>query len=160
MSAGAKQSAFSLRRASASDAVLLFEYVNMPDCLAQKLKTVAPVSWDDHRRWLSLRLSDPDTMLFVIESDGKPAGQVRLQRGSDGVPEVDIYVTREARHRQVARAALTAAIDDWQKAFDGETIRAYIKSSNGASLALFKSLRFNQVSAHFEHVVMELAAPK
>jgi UDP-2,4-diacetamido-2,4,6-trideoxy-beta-L-altropyranose hydrolase len=147
--------AVSLRRARTSDASLLFEFVNMPDCLAQKLKTTEPVSWDDHQRWFAQRLSDPNTRLFIIEKSEKPIGQVRLQRGADGVPEVDIYVTQEARHRHMARAALTAAIEDWREAFEGEKVRASIKSSNGPSLALFKSLGFSQVSGDLENVVME-----
>lgn len=94
-----------LRPAAMTDCDLLFDWVNRPDSLAGKLRTTGPIDRATHERWLGARLADPDTRMSIIEDDGTPVGQVRLQRSAEGY-EIDIYVVAAARRHGLAREAL------------------------------------------------------
>src|SRR5262245_19614326 len=109
-----------LRPATRSDAARLFEMVNLPDSLAQKLHTTAPVDWNTHLAWVDRRLSDPGTMLFMIECDEHVVGQVRLQQAADGAPEIDIYVAEPHRGTGIARRAIMQAVKRWTLLNNGE----------------------------------------
>lgn len=144
-----------LRRASAADARLLFEFANRPDSLGQKLATTAPIPWDTHVAWLNRRLSDPATRLFIIEVEGVPAGQVRLQAEADGVAEVDIYVTPDRRGSGFAKWAIEEAVLRWNGPHGLRALRARVKPDNAPSLALFGALDFAIIQRRSDHIVYE-----
>jgi RimJ/RimL family protein N-acetyltransferase len=142
----------SLRPARATDENLLLAWVNAGDSLAQKLRTVEPVSPDAHAQWFSRILKDGSSSLSIIEADGEPVGQVRIS-GSDSSNEIDIYVISSARLHGIAREALAAAIERWRTAHPGSRITARVLPSNAASRALFESLGFSMQSAALDHLV-------
>lgn len=142
----AEPPALVLRPATPADCDLLLDWVNRPDCLAQKLLTTAPIAAADHAAWLARRLADAGTRLRIVVLEGTPAGQVRLQR-DEGGHVVDIYVAAEARGRGVARAALAAAIAELRRDGAAEPVVAEVRAANQASHALFQSLGFVAVAA-------------
>jgi RimJ/RimL family protein N-acetyltransferase len=140
-----------LRRATAADARLLFDWVNAPDALAQKERTRGPIAWPEHAAWLERRLADPGTALFIAERAGQAVGQVRLERHGDA-HLVDIYVVPSVRQTGVARAALAQAI---QRAGIG-VAAARVKAGNAASRRLFETTGFVEAGRDGEIVVYRL----
>lgn len=142
MSAAPKSAAaILLRPATMADARLLFDWANTPDSLAGKEHTDGPIPWEQHRRWLSERMTDDGTMIRVVEHGGALAGQVRLQRRG-GVFDVDIYIVPTERRRGLAAAAISAAVEELERNAPGASVRARVGIDNGASRRLFERLGF------------------
>lgn len=137
-----------LRPAEASDAHLLFEFLNREDSLAGKQETRGPIPWEDHQRWFANRLHDPHCLIFVILAEGdRPAGQVRLEEKGHG-HEVDIYVDSGFRGQGIAAAAIEQAMARLSREEPSATVIAAVKESNAPSLALFRALGFQEVERH------------
>ena len=143
-----------LRESSFQDAEIIFHWVNTPDSLSQKLKTVEPISLADHQKWMKRRLADPDTGLWIAELDEKPIGQVRIQLGHQGY-EVDIYVSPEFRGQGLAGQMLylskTLACGKWP----GMNMVAVIKNSNTASQGLFIKAGYRMVFQEQDYAVFQ-----
>ncbi len=136
-----------LRPARRSDAELLLGWVNSPDSLAAKLETKGPIAWEAHLNWLEERLADPYTALWIAEREGRPIGQLRLQRRSEGEAapfDVDIYLLREERGQGHARAMLEDAIARVAGKWPGAMLRALVRKENAASRALFEAAGFRR----------------
>lgn len=125
---------------------MLFQWVNRPDCLAGKWRTAGPVPRAGHEAWFAARLADNATRIAVIEVEGQPAGQARLQAGEDGLYAVDIYVLPEYRGGGVAHAALRQAILDLRRERPGAVVAAEVRSENTPSHRLFRALGFRAVA--------------
>ncbi len=140
--------ALTLRPATASDAQLLFEWVNAPDCLSQKERTRGPISWNDHCAWLNARLADPSTQIYVLQVDGKAVGQVRLE-AAQGEYFIDIYVVPAARKRGVAKQAVA----DVLRIAKPPSVVARVKAGNAASQRLFANAGFTAHGRDGEMIV-------
>jgi len=141
-----------LRAATSGDSDLLFDWVNRPDSLASKLRTVEAIARTDHDRWLEQRLSDQGTRLWIAELDGKPVGQVRLQQEQAGIG-VDIYVAPDCRGNGVGRAMLSQAGERSREVWPGLPLLARVRVENDASIALFKSAGFTLSENCKDHLV-------
>jgi len=139
-----------LRPATMDDARLLFDWVNAPDSLASKAATTSPIDWSTHRAWLAARIGDSDCLLEIIEVEGRPAGQVRLEPGRRG-HLVDIYVSAAHRRSGLARAALGGALERCS----ARPVVALVKSDNSASQALFRSLGFRETGSDGALMIFE-----
>jgi RimJ/RimL family protein N-acetyltransferase len=72
-----------LRPASMEDAERLFDWRNDPATRTASRET-APLVFAKHLDWLQRCLGDNRCTLFVAQSDGKPVGTVRAERGPAG----------------------------------------------------------------------------
>ena len=141
-----------LRPAAAADAALLLDWVNRPDSLAGKLATAGPIDPSSHRAWLADRLARADCMIWIIERDRAPVGQVRIERKAADF-EVDVYVEPGARRRSVAREAVGAALAAHAARFPGVAVLARVKPDNLASQRLFARLGFALIARAGDHLV-------
>lgn len=129
-----------LRVATESDAQQLFDWVNLPETLAQKENTSEPIAWPDHQAWFRSRLLDAATLIMIIEKDGADIGQIRLEPCTAGVA-IDIFIVEAARRCGNARKALVSAIAHT----DVRPLIAIVKSTNHSSRRLFESVGFYPV---------------
>ena len=145
-----------LRPAIAADVDRLFDWVNMADSLAGKLRTAEPIPYDSHRRWCDSRLADPACRIRIIELDGVPVGQLRLEPGDYGY-DVDIYVEAGSRQNGLAADALAQAIADLRAGEPESVFIATIRSENQASRRLFERLGFRLSASAPDHLVYRLS---
>jgi len=131
-----------LRPAEAEDASLLFDWVNRPDSLAGKRQTAAPISWETHQGWLTRLLANNAARLWIIESGGRPVGQVRLAPGAAGRRMVDIFILSEARRSGLAHAALLHALAEAGRLWPAQPVYAEVLAGNLPSHGLFRRLGF------------------
>jgi RimJ/RimL family protein N-acetyltransferase len=147
-----------IRRATQYDLDLLFNWLNEPDSLAGKLLTTGPIAREQHETWFAARLADPQTLLWIIESDRQPIGQLRLMKKADAY-EVDIYVTKARRRAGVAQEALNTGIAMLKHERAGsQIVRALVKPDNTSSQRLFERAGFALAARTGDHLVYELIA--
>ncbi|MGE4218188.1 MAG: GNAT family N-acetyltransferase [Alphaproteobacteria bacterium] len=141
-----------MRPATTADADRLFEWVNRPDSLAGKLRTTGPIPYDAHRHWFDRRLADPACRIRIIERNGVPMGQLRLERRDEGY-EVDIYVDAACRHEGLAQGALTRAIAELRTDEPSSVLIATVRTENRASRHLFERLGFHLEAIAPDHLI-------
>ena len=133
--------AMQVRRASADDVRLLYEWVNDPVTRQMSLHS-DQISWEDHQRWYYEKLSRQETLFFIVEiDDGKkrvPVGQVRVEK--DGV--VSISVAPEWRGQGVGKCVLRAALGELDRGGFPIDLIAYIKPENVPSCKIFSKAGF------------------
>ncbi len=131
-----------LRDACDADARRLWEW--SPDLLV--LATAfdpKPVSWEDHLRWMTERLADGQSVMFVAETaDCTPVGQVRFDRVADGW-ELDFSIGAAYRGRGYGRQLLHQAVVCARGRWLAQTrLSARVLAANLASRAVCQAAGF------------------
>jgi UDP-2,4-diacetamido-2,4,6-trideoxy-beta-L-altropyranose hydrolase len=131
-----------LRKATSSDAELLYQCNNDPSTRAASRST-KPITPYEHQRWLSARLNDPGCTLYLIELEGASVGNIRLQRSEANAAELSIALLPEARAKNIGAEAIRLVC---QRLPEGITqVDAWIWEKNTASLRCFARCGFSQV---------------
>lgn len=66
------------RNASLEDSKLLFQWANDPATRSQSYNS-EPIQFQDHIKWYSSKMADPNCYIFIFEINGEPVGQIRYQ---------------------------------------------------------------------------------
>ena len=146
-----------LRTAVRNDADLLFEWVNSPDSLVNKLETSDLISRSTHDTWLGKKLKSQDTAIWIGMVGDKSIGQVRLERCGDAL-EVDIFVAVESRGRGVALAMLDAIQVKAAAQWPNCDLLARVKPENWASRRLFAKAGYGKTLVESDHLIMRLVS--
>lgn len=131
-----------VRRAERRDRDLLLGWANEASTRAASFRP-APIDPVTHNRWFAARLSSPDAGIWIGEVDGRPIGQVRVERIDGARGEVSISMASEARGQGLARPLLLAAMAAAARALEINTFVAAVRHGNAASLALFRGSGFS-----------------
>lgn len=138
-------SMLTLRPAVARDERRVLEWRNEPSTRLWSL-TNREISPDDHHVWFTRKLADPGCILLIVEDDGRPVGQLRLDRTAPDSAEVSIGLAPEARGRGLGREALRLAAGLAVRDFGVVTLVAKIKRGNTASLKTFGAAGYEEES--------------
>jgi UDP-2,4-diacetamido-2,4,6-trideoxy-beta-L-altropyranose hydrolase len=132
-----------IRQATEHDSQHLFEWRNDPT-IRLASKNNAPISWENHQRWLGVVGLDKDHELLIGSIDNKPVGVVRFDTEGD-VAEVSIYLVPGGETLGHGNNLLLSA-ERWLKAnrSDIKTIRASVLGNNIASNNLFLRLNYRK----------------
>lgn len=134
-----------LRLAQPADEALILEWQSHPTTRRFARNPAVPTA-EEHHRWFTARLADPDCLLTLMMLGDSPAGVIRLDPAEPpagapaGMPEgpafvVSILVAPELRGLGIALEALRF-LRRWQAA---ATVIAEVLPGNDASLALFRA---------------------
>jgi RimJ/RimL family protein N-acetyltransferase len=143
-----------LRPAGPEDAERLLAWRNDPEVQAVSF-TQGPVAAEVHSAWLERTLSDPGIRLLIVERDGRPAGQIRLQRTGPAA-EVHIGLSGEARGQGVGRRALELAAGVAREELGAQSLEARIRSGNERSVRAFRAAGFEEVGSEADELRMRL----
>lgn len=93
-----------IRPVTIEDAKILFDWRNDPETVAQSI-TKKPVEWAEHLEWLGKVVKGTATgrSLYIVESEGEPAGTVRSDERSDGFTEVSYTVAPAFRGKGLGK---------------------------------------------------------
>jgi len=131
-----------VRRATASDSRLLWEWANEPGVRASAFSQQA-IGWEEHLAWFQERLADEGCMILIGEGpDGRPIGQVRIHQKPNREAEIDLSVARDFRGAGYGSLLLETAL---REAFDScriMKVHAYIRPENLASARAFEKVGF------------------
>jgi RimJ/RimL family protein N-acetyltransferase len=147
-----------LRPATAEDEGLVLRWRNELSTRVASLST-NEISPSEHHRWFLSKLADPKCALLIIEEDGRPVGQVRLDRVSPAVAEISIGLAADVRGRRLGRQALRRVVLDASTHVGAVTVRALIRRENASSLAAFTAAGFRVVGEDDAGVVELLHGP-
>jgi UDP-2,4-diacetamido-2,4,6-trideoxy-beta-L-altropyranose hydrolase len=139
------------RPAHIGDCELYFQWANDPTVRKNALGT-GEISWEGHNGWFSSRLVSPDVrfLLFFDDKD-RAVGQVRFERKSRPVWEIDISVDPASRGNRLGSQIMSLAMRTFRATETGAVL-AIIKRSNPASLKIFQSLGFTEEPESDEHL--------
>lgn len=135
-----------LRPATATDSSFLRTLRNDPE-VRRRSRDPRVIGEDEHEAWLDGVLSDPEhRRLYVIELEGDPQGQLRLDRHGTNA-EVSIALAAHARGRGVGRSALAAATT-LARELEIDELHAFVKEDNSPSLRLFTGAGYSELRRH------------
>jgi RimJ/RimL family protein N-acetyltransferase len=132
-----------LRRATLADAALLLRWRNDKASRASAFRSEV-VTPDEHARWLSRKLDDPLTVIWVAERESVAVGQVRIDLTDEREGEVDLTVAPGARGRGYAAEILRLATEALT-GLDITAVVAQVRDHNEASLRAFRRAGFVEV---------------
>jgi RimJ/RimL family protein N-acetyltransferase len=112
------------------------------------------ISPEEHHRWFADNLLDPGCALLIVEDDGRPVGQVRLERVGTDLAEISVALASDVRGRGVGREALRLAASMAPQLLGVTTLKALVKEENEASLRAFRAAGFRDIAT--DHGVVEL----
>lgn len=108
------------------DAAILLEWRNDPSTRSASHNSDR-VSHDEHVRWLSESLKNPNRRLLIAEHDGHPVGTVRADL-ADGTWELSWTVSPQARGRGIAKQMVSQLASQI-----ADPVRAEVRVGNEAS---------------------------
>lgn len=127
-----------LRKATADDCELLFNWVNDQSVRANAINKES-ILWEKHKLWYASKIKSADTYLLILQLSGKPVGQVRYEREGDCLI-VDYSIDKEYRNQGLGKIILEKSLEY----LSGKSIKAYVLPGNLASAKIFESLEFIQ----------------
>lgn len=136
-------STLELREATLADVELLRNWRNESNVRQSSFNQEA-VEADAHRAWLERKLAaNGETRIWILLSDGLPAGQVRYERSGD-TAEVSVSIDERYRGQGLGVAILRMSAERACSELALHEIRAVAKLTNVASRAAFLRAGFRR----------------
>ncbi len=129
-----------LRPITSSDCELLLEWKNEPAARQSAFNTVE-VSKENHEKWFSNALNNPDIKIYILESEGKPIGQARINREED-VGIIDYSIDVLYRGKGYGKKIINLLEEEVRKIGFISSLKAEVKKENVASRHVFISLAY------------------
>lgn len=129
------------RRAELTDAEFYFNLVNDPECRKSAFNT-KDIPFDEHREWFVKKIYSPDSRMFVLEAGRNQVGQVRFDKRTEQLAEIDVAVSKDFRRFGIASHAIPLICRQILKEKFAHMILARVKKDNKASLKTFKKSGF------------------
>lgn len=85
-----------LRQVNINDAKNLLKWKNEQDTRNNSIVSTQPITLVNHMEWLKKTLADPNISFYIIDINGEPAGDVRLNY-SDNETEISIRMDKKYR---------------------------------------------------------------
>lgn len=132
-----------LRAATTEDIALYWRWANDPS-VREAAHNSHGIPWFDHEAWFKGRLEISNSVLWVLETPhGVPVGQVRIdERSNCGV--VSYSLDKAFRGRGLGRELIRQGVEEWRRLHPKIPLIAEVKSSNGSSLSVFRSLGWQE----------------
>jgi len=93
-----------LRKVTRDDMDLLFQWANDPVVRANAFST-EQIPYENHQKWFTARMKDPDTAMYLYLQDDVPVGQIRLDI-ADKEAEIDYSIAPEYRGKGYGKKML------------------------------------------------------
>ena len=123
------------------DAEQLFNWRSDPVARAMSFDQ-RPISWPAHAAWFGRKLADRDTLIYILEVDGLPVGQIRFDFESQEAV-LSYSVDRLVRGRGWGIWLITAGMNELARRHPAR-VRAAVKPENWASRKTFTKLAWSE----------------
>ncbi len=133
--------ALSVRPARTADARRLWQWANDPIVRVNSFNS-KKIPWEEHRKWFRSKLGSPDSRFWILEHDQVPVAQVRYDRTNTRTAEIALSVAPQFQGLGIGTKALTLTIRTACKELRVQQIKAFVLSSNEASIRAFGKAGF------------------
>ncbi len=134
--------AIQVRRATAEDARMIYEWRTSPEVIGASRNTTA-FTFEEHLVWLERVLQDPQRLLLIGLHDGREVGVVRFDIGG-GRSEVSIFLAPGTMGAGLGRALLVAGEADLRHKHPQVTlVDAWVNADNPRSFELFQHVGYS-----------------
>ncbi|VAW71373.1 hypothetical protein MNBD_GAMMA12-1328 [hydrothermal vent metagenome] len=131
-----------IRKANPDDCLLYWHWASDP-VVRKNAFNIENISWESHQVWFAKQLDNSDAILFLIESEYGPVGQVRF-KNVDSVFMISYSIGRVFRGFGLGRGLLEKAISTLRLSYTG-IVFGDVKNTNIASKIIFKQLGFKEI---------------
>ncbi|GAC27159.1 GNAT family N-acetyltransferase [Brumicola pallidula] len=129
-----------LREAKLTDVDLIFEWSN--DQLVREQSFNADIIvYEPHCDWFTHKLNDKNSLLYILESDNRPASFLRIDVKTDNAT-IGVLIAQQFRGKGLASVSISKGVADYFK-FNSLPILASIKKQNIASIKSFEKAGFS-----------------
>jgi RimJ/RimL family protein N-acetyltransferase len=125
-----------LRRARSDDAALLLRWRNDPGTRRGFLNP-SPVRHGEHQSWFGRTLAARDSRIYIAEEQGRPVGQLRLDRRGRDTAEISFSIERTSRGRGLGAVLLKRAATAGRRDLAVSRLVAHVLPDNVASAIAF-----------------------
>lgn len=133
-----------IRKAQSKDSQFLFNLRNEESVRAVSLNSDL-ISLDTHQQWFRKRLVNPNSIIYISESDFVPIAQTRYEVSGEEA-EVSIAVVKEFRGKGYGSEILKKTASHFFKDFpEVRTVKAFINLGNEASVHSFRKAGYQYV---------------
>ena len=133
------------RLAKPTDCRMYFDWANDPLTRQQSYNS-EPIIYENHERWFKERLQDDHSILYVIEFNRQPIGQVRFQLNQNEAV-ISYSLDNHYRGKGLGLWILKNGISAFRKNYSDYKIIGFVKFENIASAKVFRNLKFREVVA-------------
>lgn len=137
------------RLANLDDCELYFDWTNDPLTRQQSFNS-EPIVFEQHEAWFHRRLADENSILYVINFNDEPMGQIRFQIDNN-TATISYALDKNYRGKGLGFWILKKGIDalrnDFHNQFPNLEIIGFVKFENIASVKVFRKLNFQETIA-------------
>lgn len=130
-----------LRPAVAGDVAMVFAWRNLPSIVAAAAHK-GTISWAGHERWFAESLRGEARQILIIECDGAPAGQIRVDWTAPDEAEVSLYLLPDFTGRGLGVKAIQLGCQRMAKATGLVRMVAWVRDDNAPSQSAFRKAGF------------------
>lgn len=135
----------STRLAQIQDCKMYFDWAN-DSITRQQSYNAAPISYDTHKAWFKRRLEDNRSILYIVEFNKKPIGQIRFQLEKE-TAIISYSLDENYRGKGLGKWILKNGITTLRKNRPHLEIIGFVKFENIASAVTFRNLGFREFVA-------------
>lgn len=129
------------RNATLDDLTLYYEWVNEPVVRKQSYNS-NPISLENHLKWYTEKLSSKNCIMYVVEMEKIPIGQIRFEISSENIAIISFSVDVNFRGKSLGQGILRTGIAQFNKDHGAKyQLIGYVKKDNIASLKAFRFMR-------------------
>ncbi|CAL66984.1 GNAT family N-acetyltransferase [Christiangramia forsetii] len=125
-----------LRSINDQDCTLLFKWVNDEEVRKNSLDS-QKIKWEEHKLWFNNKLNSSRCEIFIFENDNLPVGQIRYDKNTNGIWDIDYSIDKEYRGLGFGKRMVELSLSSVSG-----VKRAVVQRKNIASCKVFEKLGF------------------
>ncbi|WP_348636611.1 GNAT family N-acetyltransferase [Mariniflexile litorale] len=130
-----------LRDINIKDMQLIFDWAN-DDEVRQNAINKNKIIWEEHKEWISKKILNPNSQIFILQDEEKTIGQIRFDKTKAHF-EIDYSIDKRYRGLGYGHKILCLGIQKLnQKVRNVLPIKALVQENNIASKKIFKNAKF------------------
>lgn len=132
-----------IRLATDADKEIIFEWANDPIVRMASFSR-ADIPWNIHEEWFNEKLKSPSSHIYILEVNGKAAGQVRFDASGDEKEfTINYSIGADFRGLGLGERILRLGLAAHRCTYEGEaTYLGLVKPANLSSVSCFRKLGF------------------
>ena len=137
---------YRLRKATPEYLLTYYNWAN-DEAVRKNSFSPEPIDLETHKNWFKQKLNNPDTLLYILEKNENPVGQIRFDV-EEKIAHIDYSIDSKFRGLGLGKHILQLGIeqfllDESRKIY----FQAVVKTGNFASHKIFQKIGFNKVAA-------------